>query len=164
MANAIDLAMVYKFLRSLVLPFDKWNAYKQGVIDGDGNIIVPPKKRSVTQQRSFMKFDLLVLKLKKLLAKVPGGKSRLATYAAALWLIKEDQSDRNPDEITDEILQEEVDACMEEVQIELIEDAPVNAVGGGHIAAVGIGPQGEPPGKKKKKKVMPPPFSAMVKR
>ena len=32
------------------------------------------------------------------------------------------------------------------------EDAPVNAVGGGQIAGVGVGPQGEP-GIKKKKKV-----------
>lgn len=31
----------------------------------------------------------------------------------------------------------------------LDEEAPVNAVGGGHIAGVGIGPQGEPPAKAK---------------
>ena len=30
------------------------------------------------------------------------------------------------------------------------EDAPVNAVGGGQIAGVGVGPQGEPGIKKKK--------------
>lgn len=30
-------------------------------------------------------------------------------------------------------------------------EAPVNAVGGGNIAGVGIGPDGEPGGKKKKK-------------
>lgn len=39
-----------------------------------------------------------------------------------------------------------------------MEDAPVNAVGGGNIAGLGVGPQGEPPGipasKKKKKKYM----------
>ena len=38
----------------------------------------------------------------------------------------------------------------------LMEDAPVNAVGGGHIAGLGVGDQGEPPGipasKKKRKK------------
>lgn len=38
----------------------------------------------------------------------------------------------------------------------LIEDAPVNAVGGGHVAGLGVGDQGEPPGvpasKKKKKR------------
>ncbi len=37
----------------------------------------------------------------------------------------------------------------------LIEDAPVNAVGGGHVAGLGVGDQGEPPGvpaSKKKRK------------
>ena len=35
------------------------------------------------------------------------------------------------------------------------EDAPVNAVGGGQIAGVGVGSQGEPGITKKKKKVIP---------
>ena len=38
----------------------------------------------------------------------------------------------------------------------LMEEAPVNSVGGGHIAGLGVGDQGEPPGipasKKRKKK------------
>lgn len=34
----------------------------------------------------------------------------------------------------------------------LMEDAPVNAVGGGHIAGVGVGSQGEPGVKPRKKK------------
>jgi hypothetical protein len=36
----------------------------------------------------------------------------------------------------------------------LKEDAPANAVGGGNIAGVGVGPQGEPGFKKKKSKVL----------
>ncbi len=43
----------------------------------------------------------LVWKLKRLMEKVPFGKSRLASYAAALWLIKE-----NKFQGTDEQLQE----------------------------------------------------------
>jgi len=37
------------------------------------------------------------------------------------------------------------------------EDAPVNSVGGGKVAGLGVGPQGEPgvPVKRKKKKLMP---------
>lgn len=33
------------------------------------------------------------------------------------------------------------------VERKLSEDTPVNAVGGGAVAGVGVGPQGEPPGK-----------------
>ncbi len=41
------------------------------------------------------------------------------------------------------------------------EDAPVNAVGGGNIAGLGVGPQGEP-GVKKKKKIAS--FISFIKR
>ena len=42
------------------------------------------------------------------------------------------------------------------------EDAPVNAVGGGQIAGVGVGAQGEPGVKKKKKGVSS--FTSFIKR
>jgi len=42
------------------------------------------------------------------------------------------------------------------------EDAPVNAVGGGQIAGVGVGTQGEPGIKKKKKGVSS--FTSFIKR
>ena len=41
------------------------------------------------------------------------------------------------------------------------EDAPVNAVGGGQIAGVGVGPQGEPGVTKKKKPML---FSSFLRR
>jgi len=50
----------------------------------------------------------------------------------------------------------------------MMEDAPVNAVGSGHIAGLGVGPQGEPPGipasKKKKKKGIKSPRSFWIDR
>jgi len=50
---------------------------------------------------------------------------------------------------------------MKEKTKEMHEDAPVNSVGGGQIAGVGVGPKGEP-GINKKKKLMP--FMAFVRR
>ena len=41
------------------------------------------------------------------------------------------------------------------------EDAPVNAVGGGQIAGLGVGPQGEPGVTKKKKPML---FSSFLRR
>jgi hypothetical protein len=90
--NTVDLYITYEFLRRLVAPFAEWEAFKLGVIDADGNILVNKKKRTQEQKNSFGKFDLLVLKLKKLLAKVPGGNTKLASWAAALLLIKEHDS------------------------------------------------------------------------
>lgn len=88
----VDLFLVYSFIKRLATPFNEWDAYKEGVIDDRGNIILPKKNRdTIKQRKSLGHFDLLVLKLKKLLEKVPGGRSRIASYAAALWLIKEHQ-------------------------------------------------------------------------
>lgn len=85
----LDSFYVYQFIRRLIKPFEKWEAFKTGVIDKDGNIITPYDKRTDNQKESFKYFDLLVLNLKKLLAKIPGGQTKFATYAAAVWLIRE---------------------------------------------------------------------------
>jgi hypothetical protein len=87
----VDLFLVFQFIRKLVTPFNKWPAYKEGVIDDKGNVLI--KRKDLTknaQRKAFGVFDQMILNIKKLLAKVPGGSSRLGTYAAALWLIKEE--------------------------------------------------------------------------
>jgi hypothetical protein len=73
-------------------PFAEWDANKTGVIDDEGNIVVPSEKRTPAQDDSFTKFDLLILKLKRVLEKLPFGKTRLASYAAALFLLKEEKN------------------------------------------------------------------------
>jgi len=86
----VDLFLVYSFIRKLVTPFEKWEAYKLGIIDEKGNVLIKRKNFLKKAQRdAFGIFDLMILNLKKILAKVPGGSSRFASYAAALFLIKE---------------------------------------------------------------------------
>ena len=43
MGRAIDLFVTYRFIKLLVTPFEKTDAYKLGIIDEDGNRIIPPK-------------------------------------------------------------------------------------------------------------------------
>ena len=106
----VDLFLVYQFIRRLATPFNKWKAYEAGVIDADGKILVKKKDRDSKQKKAWGIFDRMIANLKKLLAKVPGGSSKFASYAAALFLIKEykaftDESLLNED-ITDEQLEE----------------------------------------------------------
>jgi len=92
----VDLFLVFSFIKRLVTPFNKWAAFKEGIIDAKGNILV--RRRDFTkasQRKAFGIFDQLILNLKKLLAKLPGGQTRLASYAAALWLIKESEEYQN---------------------------------------------------------------------
>lgn len=80
--------MVYMFLKRLVTPFDQTEAFKLGLIDAAG---VRLKKAETHAERAAMGyFDRLVFNLKRLLAKVPGGSTQLASFAAALLLLREE--------------------------------------------------------------------------
>lgn len=154
----VDLWMVYQFIRRLTSPFENWDAYKYGVIDKDGNILKTKKDRNTREEKdSFGIFDLMILKLKKLLEKIPGGSSRIASYAAALWLIREwnhfsDDSLLN-ESITEKHINESLDSffsrycyyigLLENVK-EKIEETPTVNAGSGAIAGLGVGLQGEP--------------------
>lgn len=86
----VDLFMVYQFLKRLTTPFKNWQAFKLGIIDESGNVLISRKDfRTEAQRDAFGIFDQMVLNLKKLIEKVPGGKTKIATYAAALYLIRE---------------------------------------------------------------------------
>ena len=81
----VDLFLVYQFIKRLATPFKEWEAYKLGIIDEKGNQLVKRKQfRKQKEHDAFGIFDLMITKLKKLLEKVPGGKTRIASYAAAL--------------------------------------------------------------------------------
>lgn len=142
-----DTYLTYQFLKRLTTPFDKWPAYKAGVINAKGDIIKTVKDRTKDEKKTLGRFDLLVLRLKKIMAKVPGGSSKIASYAAALWLVKE-QNDYNGYRPDSEILSE-VTSLKEELDINIlfnlmVEDGIVNAAGAGNIDGIGIGPKGEP--------------------
>lgn len=136
----VDLFMLYQFLRRLSTPFEEWRAFELGIIDENGNILKNSKeRRSKEEQDAFGKFDLLVLKLKQLLEKIPGGKSRLGSYAAALWLIKEGRIDENTASLLEEYMQ--------------IAETTMSA-GSGAVAGIGVGDDGEPGGHTGAKKNM----------
>ena len=89
----VNLFFIYKFLRILTTPWENTDAFKLGIIDENGTIL--RKKRTllkIEEKEAYTIMHRLVWKLKRLMEKVPFGKSRLASYAAALWLIKEEKS------------------------------------------------------------------------
>ena len=160
----VDLFLVYSFIKRLVTPFKKWNAYKEGIIDEKGNILIKRKDFTKNNQKAaFGVFDQMILNLKKLLAKLPGGSTRLASYASALWLIKEQQRIEATNYLTEESVEEDLEEALErfleeygdviaEAAKKEVEEEPVNNVGGGNIAGLGVGPQGEPGVSKKNQK------------
>jgi len=96
MGRAIDLFVTYRFLKLLTTPFEKTDAYKLGIIDDDGNRIRQPKstKPAVELSTSELKnaytiLHKLVFNIKKIFGKVPGLRTKVGTYAAALFLLKD---------------------------------------------------------------------------
>ena len=95
MGRAIDLFVTYRFIKILVTPFEKQEAYKLGVIDKDGNRILIPGTNNPTilntikEKNSYTVLHKLVFNIKKIFAKVPGLRTKLGSYAAALFLLKD---------------------------------------------------------------------------
>ena len=96
MGRAIDIFVTYRFIRLLTTPFQKTDAYKLGIIDENGNRIRQPNSTkpavelaTIEQKNSYPILHKLVFNIKKLFAKVPGLRTKVGTYAAALFLLKD---------------------------------------------------------------------------
>jgi hypothetical protein len=89
----LDAWIVYRFIRTLVTPWDETDAFKLGVIDATGKLKINTDKMTSEQQKAYTLFYRLVFNIKRLIEKIPGGKSKIGTYAAALFLLKEQMGD-----------------------------------------------------------------------
>ena len=90
MGRAIDALITFRFLKLLVTPFNKTKAYELGIIDERGKNLIKGKDLTTFEQKNaYTILHKLVFNVKKLIEKLPGGKTRIASYAAALFLIKE---------------------------------------------------------------------------
>ena len=90
MGRAVDLFVVYRFLKLLVTPWKKQEAYKLGIIDKDGKTLKKSRDLGTETERSaFTLLHRLVFNLKRIMMKIPGVRTQLGTYATALFLLRE---------------------------------------------------------------------------
>jgi len=100
MGRAIDLLITYRVIKLLVTPFENQEAYKYGIIDKDGKVLRKAKDLKTSQEKdSYTLLHRFVFNLKRLVGLLPGGKSKLGSYAAALGLLLKEQKDLNAIEI-----------------------------------------------------------------
>jgi len=129
----VDAFLVYNFIKRLVTPFNKMPAYEAGLIDENGNFLKDRRKFTSDEKKKLQLFDVMIINLKKLIAKVPLGKTRIATIAAALYLLKSKPGKNVNEElfIEDYNLEENFLKTMEEVE-RILEDGtpPINATAG----------------------------------
>jgi hypothetical protein len=98
-----DLVYTMRFLRLLTTKWEDTNAFKLGLIDNTGKKIKKPVLQA--EKDAYNLFHRLVYNIKKLINQVPGGKSKFASYASALLLLREhfDLSDDNIKQILEEL-------------------------------------------------------------
>ena len=95
MGRAIDLFVTYRFIKLLVTPFEKTEAFKLGIIDEKGKRALEPGTnkpttlRTTEERNAYTVLHKLVFNIKKIFNKVPGLRTKLGTYAAALFLLKD---------------------------------------------------------------------------
>jgi len=78
----LDIATTYKFIKLMSSTFNKWDIYKDGLIDEKGKIIDKSKKIPM--------FDNVIRRLKIILNKFIGS-SKVASVMATLYFLKEDR-------------------------------------------------------------------------
>jgi len=155
LAGIGNIYFVYQFLKKLVTPFEKTKAFELGIIDEKGTILKRRRDLNTQDEKdAYNLSDTLIWNIKKLMGKIPGGRSRIASYAAALYLIKEgsDNPNADPEELElqffdnfEKIYNEDSEfdtRTLNNLEKILIEDTPTTVAGG--IATRGK-PLGNPP-------------------
>ena len=141
MGRAIDLFVTYRFLRLLTTPFEDTDAFKLGIIDENGNRVMQKKVKKpavelVTseQKSSYTILHKLVFNIKKLFNKIPGLRTKVGTYAAALFLLKDTfkESVDDPD-----MFEKEFVKFLKENNIELDDEISEDVIGFGDVLPKG---------------------------
>ena len=144
MGRAIDLFVTYRFIKLLTTPFEKTDAFKLGIIDKDGNRImkdsvsrgkIPAVPLEKTQEKNaYTILHKLVFNIKKIFQKVPGLRTKVGTYAAALFLLKDTFKEgvEDPD-----IFEKEFVKYLKENNIEVDGEISEEVIGFGEILPKG---------------------------
>ena len=83
----VDTVLTYQFIKKLTTPFNQLPAYRLHLIDEKGNFLKARNQFTNQEKNACGLFDVMIINLKKLIARIPGGGSRLGTVAATLILL-----------------------------------------------------------------------------
>jgi len=90
-SRSADTFYTYRFIKILTTPWDEMEAYDLGIIDENGEVLKKARQLRTSEEKdAYTLFHRLVFNIKRLLEKLPLGRRRLASYAAALFLLREE--------------------------------------------------------------------------
>jgi hypothetical protein len=86
-SRPIDLLIAYRVVKLLVTPFEKQDAFKQGIIDKDGKVLKKYRTlQKTSEKQSYTMLHRFVFNLKRILAKA-GIRGALGSFAVAAALL-----------------------------------------------------------------------------
>jgi len=125
--RAADLTYTFRFIRMLVLDWKEWDAFKLGIIDAEGKRDRNTKLDSDEKKSAYTPFIRLCANIKRLVANIPGGGSKLGSFASALYLIKEhyELNDKQIYDITKKLGVDSLDIVLEGNSWFLLDDGSI---------------------------------------
>ncbi len=120
--RAADLAYTFRFIRMMAMDWKSWDAYKLGIIDENGKRQRNVKLDNDEKKSAYTPFIRLAANLKRLVSAVPGGGSKLGSFASALFLIKEKVGDKGIKYICEEMNVEVLDFLNEKNEWFLLDE------------------------------------------
>ena len=140
MGRAIDLFVTYRFIRLLTTPFEKTDAFKLGIIDKAGNRVLQKGTTLATElntaeeRNAYTILHKVVFNIKKIFAKVPGLRTKVGTYAAALFLLKDTFKEHVEDPA---VFEKEFMKYLQEQGVEFDDSISETVVGFGEVLPKG---------------------------
>ena len=120
--RAADLAYTFRFIRMMAMDWKSWDAYKLGIIDENGKRQRNVKLDNDEKKSAYTPFIRLAANLKRLVSNIPGGGSKLGSFASALFLIKEKVGDKGIKSICEEMNVEVLDFLNEKNEWFLLDE------------------------------------------
>lgn len=126
--RAADLAYTFRFVRMLVLDWKSWDAYKLGIIDEEGKRVKSVPLDTDEKKSAYTPFIRLCANIKRLISAIPGGSTKLGSFASALFLIKEKYSlnDKEIQKILEKVDFDHTQILVESAQWFILEDKQIS--------------------------------------
>jgi len=95
-SRLVDTLITYRVIKLLVTPFERQEAFKQGIIDKDGKVLKKNKElKTENEKKAYTYLHRFVFNLKRILKKVGLG-SKLGSFAVALALLLKEKKEYEP--------------------------------------------------------------------
>ena len=146
---ALDTLVTVRMLKLLATPIEKSEAFKKGIIDRNAKKLREPEP---SEKNSYTILNRFVFRIQRALTRSSDMQARrLLSFAAAMALLREYKEEDDDMEVASllELYMQDEDVIqnaklLEKDVLGFRQFNEMMGVGGGAIAGIGVGPQGEP--------------------